>query len=38
MIRKNQLQTNVLFYSVDGGRQDDNFTKALMEGSESLIL
>lgn len=38
MIRKIQLQTNLLFYSVDGGRQDDNFTKAFMEGSGSLIL
>lgn len=38
MIRKIQLQTNLLFYSVDGGRQDDNFPKAFIEGSGSLIL
>lgn len=37
MIRKIQLQNNLLFYSVDGGRQDDNLTNAVIEGSGSLI-
>lgn len=38
MIRKIQLQINLLFYSVDGRKQDDNFTKAFIEGSGSLFL
>lgn len=38
MIRKIQLQTNLLFYSVDGGRQGDNFARAFTDGGGYLIL